>query len=633
MQLIRQSGRWVVLSTYAERFLVPRQENGRSYYQWNHQSAPGKWSTDRARVAAMLAEFADDETRADIQRLAGKEVDVDVPTLVHDGATYRYYSPYQMREAAQSAGFEFTREPGPAHWHTQDPDRAVKCYQLAQHYEGFTCPSAIQMVLQAHLEAQQAHIESSRVAGLDVEIRGPEGFDYRPFQKAAITYSLQRRNVLLGDEPGLGKTIEALGIINALRLRSVLVVCPASLKRNWLLEAERWLVDGQRVGIADSKQVPFGAETVIVNYESLGHRPVVDECLGCKHSKIVHSGVGIFPCRGQGEGMRCGCVQWVPPEKSEPVLREELNREWDMLIVDEAHKIKSPSAIRSRLTFSIRAKRMAFLTGTPIPNKTRELWTLVSHLAPESFPREWEFYRRFCGASKSNGWSKDGASNLSELQDKLRATIMCRRLKSEVMSELPPKQRQVIEFSAGALARFAHAEQDAWSRRETLRLELRTQVELSKASDDPEDYKSAVDALKQGMKVAFSEIAKLRHDTALAKVPLVVEHLRTCLEGGGKIVCFAHHKDVIAQVAAAFPGITVVLTGDTSLKDRDAAVRAFQTEDWARLFVGSIQAAGVGLTLTASAHVVFVELTYVPSDITQAEDRCHRIGAKGMSHV
>lgn len=1000
-KLVKIGARWHFLTTWSERGLVPRNsDSGKAMMVWNYRESPGVWSTDKARVAAMVAEFGDDETRRDILSLAEKEPDTSAPVLLFDGATYRYYSPYEMKDAARDAGFEFTRDPSPAHWHTQDPDRAVRCYQVAMHYEGFTCPSAIQMVLQAHLEAQQAHIEASRVVGLDVDLPRPPGLDYYPYQKAAVAYAMQRRNVLFGDSMGLGKSIETLGLVNALHIKSVLIVCPATLKLNWARECQKWLMDGQRVGIATSKQIPFATDIVIVNYESLGRRDIPDECLGCKHSRMAHVGIGLFPCQGKGEGMRCPCVQWADPERPEPTLRPGLDREWELLVADECHRVKSPGAQRSKLLFSVRAKRLAFLSGSPIPNRPKELWTLLSHLAPEVFQNEWKFYREFCGASKSNGFSKDGASNLDLLQNKMRAscfpytvqvecdggvlpigrivenklsvyvksynhlssrlewrrvvafskrdapgrllrikhasgefdctadhpvwteagyvraeslipgvllsvlpkekdsyrarqsdsnkillsemcgspqrvpwdipakgkpnqtsetrgrngedlrvvqetvsavavagrkcsvgsakvlrvivplnvapdTTLCssrvdenaengsnktqgpktaghigaaegkhpvdgnagkaergpqksmgktqggwtgtsissavspavrasvcavipgrlggsddsvpasngfisqgrdlfslrgsdsstvddyyrnrrqdppsqkaatnrsvereglafsrvlsvevleqrsgrghgggrganssvydievegnhnyfangilvhncmiRRTMAEVWPEIPAKRRQILEFPAGALARYVGAEQDAWRRREDMRLELRTRVELSKASDNPEDYKAAVDALKQGMKVAFSEIAKLRHDTAVAKIPLVIQHIENVLESCDKFVVFAHHHDVIEPLAKHFGAKAVAVFGPVKDYERMAMVDRFNTDPKCKLFIGGIFVAGVGISLRA-ANLAFSELDWTPASMNQCEDRCFGVG-------
>src|SRR3990167_6920453 len=128
---------------------------------------------------------------------------------------------------------------------------------------------------------------------------------------------------------------------------------------------------------------------------------------------------------------------------------------------------------------------------------------------------------------------------------------------------------------------------------------------------------------------AFTEISKLRHATALAKLPMVMIHLRDQLDAGNKVVVFAHHHDVVAAIAAEFGAAAVTLTGETGMAERQAAVDRFQSDDSCTLFIGSIHAAGVGITLTAAAHVIFAELDWVPGNLSQAEDRCHRIGQSG----
>jgi hypothetical protein len=157
--------------------------------------------------------------------------------------------------------------------------------------------------------------------------------------------------------------------------------------------------------------------------------------------------------------------------------------------------------------------------------------------------------------------------------------------------------------------------------------DLRVQLEVSKVSEDMEVYKKTLELLREAIGVSFEEMAKLRHELGLEKVPYAIEHIKECFESGvNKIVVFAHHKDVINKVAEAFPGITVVVNGDVSIENRQKAVDSFQNDQNIKLFIGNFQAAGVGLTLTASSHVICIEEDWVPGNITQAEDRCHRIG-------
>lgn len=299
----------------------------------------------------------------------------------------------------------------------------------------------------------------------------------------------------------------------------------------------------------------------------------------------------------------------------------------DGVLVSNCHRIKNEKTLRAKLTLSIVARHNLFLSGTPLVNRPRELWVLAHHLAPSVFVNKWDFLKRYCdGGGSYFGNSYDGGQHLDELQEKMRTWFMIRRLKKDVLTELPPKRRQVIELPATGCEHLVSAELIAWESKEAALRELKLRVELAKASDRPEDYTNAVNALRQGIKVAFEEMSKVRHDTAIAKIPAVRDHIAEALSEGNKVILFAHHKEVVYKIAQHFASECVTLTGDTKMGDRDAAVRAFQENPKVTLFIGTIMAAGVGLTLTASSHVVFAELDWVPGNVTQAEDRAHRIG-------
>ena len=434
-------------------------------------------------------------------------------------------------------------------------------------------------------EVAEATKIASRATDASIEIPAPEGLAYLPFQRAGIAFALARPSCLIADAMGLGKTIEALGVINAdTSIRQVLVVCPASLKLNWLREAERWLVRPLRVHIANAKHWPTDADMLIVNYD----------ILHVHAARIVAT-------------------------------------EWDLLIADEVHLVKNPKARRSKAFYAIRARRKLPLTGTPILNRPIELFPIINFLDPAGWPSFFPFAQRYADAHQGAfGWDFSGASHLDELQDRLRSTIMVRRLKSEVLTELPAKRRQIIEITANGAAGVVARERQAWTAQEDRTNALRDAVELAKATDDPAEYERAVSALQAGTRAAFAELARLRHETALAKVPKIIEHIAGALDGGTeKLVVFGHHHDVIAQLAEATSEYgAVVLTGETPLPARQAAVDRFQTDPSCRIFIGSITAAGVGLTLTAASHVLFAELDWVPANLSQAEDRCHRIGQR-----
>lgn len=438
----------------------------------------------------------------------------------------------------------------------------------------------------------------SRATTATINAPCPDGMSYLGYQLAGIAYAHERRAVLIGDEMGLGKTIQAIGIINCTpEAKRILIVCPASLKLNWKRELEKWLVRPRTIFVADSRLFPDLSDgIIIVNYD------------------VLH--------------------------RHEDKLRET---EWDIFVADEAHYLKNPKARRTKMVFGERASakekkngaadipgimagKRILLTGTPIANKPIELFPLISYLDPINWGDFWRFARRYCNAHNDGfGWDFTGASNLGELQDKLRSTILVRRLKKDVLTELPAKRRQVIEFPATKETSDAIAEE---RRAFDVVDELEAQVELAAASDDTGAYQKAVDALAKGQAACFQGLSTLRLETARSKIPMVVEHLRDAIEESLKVVAFVHHKDLARALEEEFGNSAVKLVGDTPMQERQDAVDRFQNDPTCKLFIGSIMAAGVGITLTASSHVVMCELDWVPGNVSQAEDRCHRIGQK-----
>lgn len=435
--------------------------------------------------------------------------------------------------------------------------------------------------LSAETKQERAEsIEASRATSAEINLPKPDGLDYMPFQKAGIRYALGRKGVLIADEMGLGKTIQAIGMINSdPEIKTAIIVCPKSLKLNWKRELEKWLV--REYSIATIDKTWIDADIVILNYEAL--------------SKF-------------GEQIKA--------------------RVWGICIVDEAHYIKNAKAQRSKNVKSIKSDRTARLTGTPIVNRPIELYNIISDL--HDFGSFFSFAKRYAGAHHNGfGWDFSGAQNLDELQKRLRETIMVRRLKADVLKELPRKIRQIVEVEAdNAIAKRAVKSEQAHEAQSENRLsDLRAAVELSKTESETA-YKAAVNRLQEASQVDFTEMARLRHETALAKVPAIIAHVDNALEDGdNKIIIAAHHHDVIAMIAEGLQQYNpVTLTGENNIEQRQASVDAFQNDSAVRVFIGSITAAGVGITLTASSHVVFAELDWVPGNITQMEDRAHRIG-------
>ncbi len=485
-------------------------------------------------------------------------------------------SSYTEKDIPKSAGFRWNA--AEKQWQTKDAAIARKLKQY--------CDESAQQAIESLSIQHDAVIQASKATDAAINIPSPDGLSYLPFQRAGIAYTSTRPASLIADEMGLGKTIQAIGTINADNsIKNVLVICPASLRLNWQRELSRWLIRPLSISIANG--AIHDTDIIIINYDILK-----------KHADMIHS------------------------------------REWDLLIVDECHYLKNPKAQRTVEVFgskdheAIKARKKIFLTGTPIVNRPIELWPLVHSLDPSGLGASWQRYvARYCEGHQTRwGWDTAGASNLDELQDRLRSSIMIRRLKKDVLTELPAKRRQVIELPTNGCTSAVKDESEAHARHQAIIEQLQASVELAKASDDPADYEVAVSKLRDAGRVAFTEMSALRHKTALAKIPYVIEHVKEAIESGSKVVCLAHHKDVIATIAAEFNSSCVTLTGDTAMIDRQAAVDRFQADPGCMLFIGSITAAGVGLTLTASSHVIFAELDWVPGNLSQAEDRCHRIG-------
>jgi len=338
----------------------------------------------------------------------------------------------------------------------------------------------------------------------------------------------------------------------------MLVVCPSSLRLNWRCELERWLITSRCITLIETGKDawPLGPDVVVISYDLLGE------------------------------------------------YRTELRSlMWDLLIVDECHFIKSTDAKRTievvgrrdrgagELLDPIPAKRRVLMTGTPIISRPLELWPIVHFLDPETWSDQSSFGCRYCagvrdGVSRGNGSHNDfaGVSHLDELQDRLRSTIMIRRLKADMLKELPAKRRQIIALPPNGCARYLEAERQAQACHEAALSEARAAVERAKASDDEGVYKSAVDRLRGASRAAFEEIARVRHGTAVAKVPYVVEHLRAA---SGKCVVFCHHYDVVDDIKAELGDAAVVADGRVPTAERRAAVDRSQTDPTCQYFIGS----------------------------------------------
>lgn len=544
-------------------------------------------------------------------------------------------------------------------WWTRRPEAAARLSAYAD--------AEAKQALAEHLRA----VEMSRATDSDIEIPAPRGLEYLPYQRAGIAYMAKREGTLLGDEQGLGKTIQVLGLVNLDKeIKNVLVLCPATLRTNWKREAEKWLVsDGRRwlLHVVDEDApVPATANFVVVHYNrvTVGFKSCSGPCKGVKREPLPCPA-----CKGTGNGARhplicslCKGKKFVfctvcngkgkLPSTNIELIDSLMTRTWDLIAVDEAHYLKNLTARRTKsilgdpfkkkldskkIGLADKAKRRIFMTGTPIPNKPFEIWPIVSTLAPKEFGALRPFAVRYCNGhdelvtESKKVFKFDGATNLEELQEKLRSTCMIRRLKMDVLKDLPPKRRQILPLPPSEEAKILIAsELEEWEKKFGNDLALvQAAIDIAEENDDKSGYDLAVDRLQYIQRVAFVEMARVRRQVAVVKIPQVIEHLENMLEEGvEKIICFAHHKEVIHALEKKFDGIAVAIYGEIKQDDRQKAVDAFQTDPQIKLFIGGITAAGVGITLTAASNVVFAELDWTPGNMNQAEDRAHRIGQR-----
>lgn len=520
-----------------------------------------------------------------------------------DGTWYWAHTEYADRERAKAAGFLWDN--AVRKWKTKFPARAA----LLRPY----CDQGALLQLESHF----LKLEASRATDSALEIPAPEGLQYLPYQKAGVAYTVGRPATLIADEPGLGKTIQALGLINSSdTITRALVVCPTSLRLNWAREARKWLVRPFEVIVVDGKRFPLAIDAT-----APVHGPVL---VITNYERLVK------------------------------LQKEFQSVAWDLVVADEAHYIKNPDARRSQVVYEVAmaAKQRVLLTGTPILNKPVELLPLAGLCDPDRFgdprqkrsPQRWSFLKRYCGAHQEPRggkmvWVFDGATHLDELQERLRASVMVRRLKADVLGELPPKRRQVVPVEVDMKSVETPTSRVWWEAVQAAEAE----AALAVVEADKKAYAEAAAKLRYLNQVAFTEMSDFRHKLGLAKVATGVEYVTNLLDGGvDKVVVFAHHRDVLEAAQKSFSEAgynPVLLYGGMDDAEKDGAVARFQgnkdvaADPSCRVFLGQIQAAGVGLTLTVASHVVFVELDWVPANTSQCEDRCHRIGQRGVVFV
>lgn len=407
-----------------------------------------------------------------------------------------------------------------------------------------------------------------------------------PYQKAGILYAVNAKRSFIADDMGLGKTIQAIGALELAAAYPAVIVCPPGLVLNWKKEFAKWLPHRRVEVVANRSELPDRKEldVLVVGYSNIDH--------WCKSLLGFKS-----------------------------------------YIFDESHYAKTPTAKRTKS--AIKMARSAddeglvlCLTGTPITNRPAEFGPQLDILGQlNKFGGLWGFYRRYCGAFRDRfgQWHIDGATNLEELNDTLRATCYIRRTKDQVLSDLPAVRhsRVVVTGTPAAMKEYNEAREDIiqyiTKRAREIALELGKPI-----------WSAAVQAkIKAESNEHLVRISVLRRLAAKAKMDSVYEWIDSKIATGDKVVVAAHHRDIVDAIAEHYCGLKI--QGGMAVEDVEEAKAKFQAGDIdeAPVIVLSIQAAKTGHTLTAAQDVLFVELPWTPADVDQTYSRCHRIGQKG----
>lgn len=383
-----------------------------------------------------------------------------------------------------------------------------------------------------------------------------------PFQDEAVQFIHQKEGrVLLADEMGLGKTIEALGWVRERPdLEYIIIVCPASVVFKWEREIRKWVGEEEKIGVllTGSQSLPE-SRWLIMSYAIM----VAQQ----------------------------GSLKLV---------------DWDLVILDEAHKIKDSKSQRSRCAQSLQSRYVMLLTGSPMLNRPKELFNLLKYINPAEWNDFFDFGVRYCNGHKNYfGWDFNGASNITELRDRLKP-YMIRRTKKEVLTQLPDLTRTKIPVIV---------------RRE----------EIRKALEELQYWIKENGSQGASRAEAMVRLSKLRQAMGMAKVPVVLEMAEDILEQGDgqKVVIYAVHKAVVSALVSELSKDYSVstITGEVSQEDRQKRIDNFQNHQNPRVMVIS-SAGGEGIDLYSADRIIFAEREWTPAAEEQAEARCHRFGQK-----
>ncbi len=411
-------------------------------------------------------------------------------------------------------------------------------------------------------------------------------------QIEGIAFLLGRRRALLADDMGLGKTRQSIiAMVEAEPEGPYLIICPASIKRNWAREIEIVFPNAEPAIVGPAPLPPTEYNGwVIINYEILGKN-----------------------------------------------LDKLLEFDWKGVVFDEAHYLKNYQSQRSRngakLVEAIENDPVVHaLTGTPMTSRPRDLFPLLqilNHPLGKSFL---SFAKRYCEAYQGDfGLVADGASNLEELTVQLHG-VMLRRTKDEVL-DLPPKVRtwMDVEMHPYAIQHYNRLVQEFLSKFESPEAIGGLPESLGLSSESREELEESIDTTDLG--TGIGRITQVRRAIAFVKCRHTIKFVENALEQGEKVIIFTSFLNTMQRFRQHFKDRAVYVSGEVPVNQRQDRVDRFQNDDSIRIFVANMHIAGVGINLTAARQVVFNDLDWVPANHWQAEDRAYRIGQTGTVNV
>lgn len=437
---------------------------------------------------------------------------------------------------------------------------------------------------------EEALADASRAGTADVRVDGLGGV-LRPYQQAAVAYAVATGRTFIADEQGLGKTVEALATLQKLDAFPALIICPNTPKRVWRKHAIEWL-PGKSVAVLNREPDLFAtrSDIVVVNYDSLR-----------KYESFLES------------------------------------RPWQAIVCDESHKLKTPSSQRTKTVMALMEKAQPrvrlMVTGTALPNRPAEAVSqleILGQLTALTGAKDTTEARRIFKSRFIHGMRHQ------ELGERLRRTCMIRRLKKDVLTELPPKVPAFETLEISNRPEYEAAERDViqW-------IEERAAADAAFADSlvglDEEQKAIAIKehAREAGARArraeALVKINALSMIAARGKLEAATRWIQDFLENDQKLVVFAEHIELQKALAAAFPGCAEIFAKDefgrpTTAESREVQVDRFQGDPACRLIVCSLAIGGESITLTAASDVAILELGWTPGGIDQAGDRCHRYG-------